>query len=128
MKTPDSIYGGMDGAITTLTMVMAASAAELKPVAILTIGVAKVISDAYSMAVGRYLSEPESLRESIVTFVSFVVAGMFPLLPYILQVPGARTYSMPMALGVFWYLGQVNGALLGTSAAALSYFVAKNIG
>lgn len=117
----------MDGAITTLTMVMAGSAAELKPAAILTVGLAKVIADAYSMAVGRYLSEPGSRKEAIMTFVAFIVAGMMPLAPYILGIRDPRVFSLILAMVSFWYLGQYKGAMLGASAAGLSYAVAKNI-
>lgn len=127
MKTPDIIYGGMDGVITTLTMVMAGSAAELKPAAILTVGLAKVIADAYSMAVGRYLSEPDSRKEAIMTFVAFVVAGMMPLVPYILGIRDPRVFSLALAMVSFWYLGQHKGIMLGASAAGLSYIIAKNI-
>ena len=127
MKTPDVIYGGMDGVITTLTTIMAASAAELKPAIILTVGVAKIVADAYSMAVGRYLSEPDSTREVLETFVSFVVAGMIPLVPYILNVHGGSNLSIILSLVVFWYLGKLQGIGLGLSAAGISYIVAKNI-
>lgn len=127
MKTPEIIYGGMDGVITTLTMVMAGSAAELQPAAILTVGLAKVVADAYSMAVGRYLSEPDSRKEAIITFMAFTAAGMMPLLPYIVGIPDPRLLSVMLAMVTFWYLGQYKGAMLGASAAGLSYIIAKNI-
>ena len=127
MKTPDVIYGGMDGVVTTTTMVIAGSAAELNPVAILTVGLAKVVADAYSMAVGRYLSEPDSTREAMVTFVSFVFAGVAPLLPYILGAPMAREFSILIASTVCLYLGNLKALALGSSAAVVSYVVAKNI-
>ena len=118
----------MDGVISTLTMIMAGSAADLTPGAILSVGFAKVIADAYSMAIGKYTSEPGMEQEAVETFVAFVLAGMAPMAPYILGMgKNSATTAIILSMAVFWYLGEYTGLTLGTSAAALSYIVAKNI-
>ena len=128
LKSPSAIYGGMDGVISTLTMVMAGSAAELTPSAILSVGIAKIIADAYSMAVGKYTSEPGMEREAAETFMAFVLAGVVPMSPYIFGVgSNSPVIAIILSMAVFLYLGEYKGLTLGSSAAALSYTVAKNI-
>ncbi|KRX10580.1 hypothetical protein PPERSA_05400 [Pseudocohnilembus persalinus] len=51
-----AVYGGLDGMITTFSVVMASEGAGLLPIIVLTMGVANLIGDGISMALGDYLS------------------------------------------------------------------------
>lgn len=86
----------MDGLVTTFAIVTGSVGAALSPGIILIIGFANVLADAFSMGASSYLSavSEESIhnhrhikrpmRISIVTFVSFSVIGLVPLLPFLI--------------------------------------------
>ena len=52
----DMIYGGLDGIITTFAIVSGVAGAQLESGIILVLGLANLIADGFSMAVGAYLS------------------------------------------------------------------------
>ena len=125
------VYGGMDGAITTFAIVTGAAGANFGANVILILGLANVFADAFSMAVGAYLSEKadqqlESSRlpdgetvdaesplgASIATFISFVLVGLVPLLIYIADFAlnlelgdNALVYSIFLTLAAFAGIG-----------------------
>ena len=116
----DLIYGANDGIITTFAVVAGVTGGNLSSAAILIVGVANLLADGLSMGVGNYLSirshehvrrtlslpEEEAFptRHAIATFLAFALAGVVPLLAYILPgVPasarvGAATLSTFVAL------------------------------
>src|SRR5688572_33273197 len=97
------VYGANDGVITTFAVVAGVSGGGLSARVVLICGVANLIADGLSMAVGNYLSlkshervleaqglpEEEAFpwRHGAATFAAFVLAGAVPLVPYV--VPGA---------------------------------------
>ena len=96
MSVSDFVYGGIDGTVTTFAIVAGAAGANLPLKVIVILGIANVLADGFSMAVGRYLSAQaeertsEQLKElgtpmqsAVVTFLSFVGMGMIPLLTFI---------------------------------------------
>jgi len=50
----DMIYGGIDGAVTTFAIVAGVQGAGLSPTIIITLGIANVLADGFSMAAGNY--------------------------------------------------------------------------
>ena len=50
------IFGGLDGILTSFSIVAGAVGAHLSPVAILAMGISNVLADALSMGAGEYLS------------------------------------------------------------------------
>jgi len=98
------VYGGIDGAITTLAIIAGAIGAVLSPAIILILGFANLIADGFSMGVSRYLSSQsqkelhrkhkdarrykikahQSIKNGIATFLSFIVIGFIPLFPFVL--------------------------------------------
>lgn len=96
------VYGANDGIITTFAVVAGVTGGGLSAPVVLICGVANLLADGLSMAVGNYLSirshesvleaegrpeeEASPARHAGATFVAFVVAGVLPLLPYF--VPG----------------------------------------
>ena len=124
------VYGGMDGAVTTFAIVTGAAGANFGSNVILILGLANVFADAFSMAVGAYLSEKADqqleaknkgkdavneespLGASIATFISFVIVGFVPLLVYIADYvfnlglgDSALVYSVFLTLAAFAGIG-----------------------
>lgn len=104
-----AVLGANDGIITTFAVVAGVVGAGLSVETILILGIANMIADGISMALGDYLGEQSANQlegkktnqitsffhsTSAVTFVAFVLAGSLPLLPYILEYIG-----LPVALG-----------------------------
>ncbi len=99
------VYGGIDGTVTTFAVVAGVAGAGLSPAIVLVLGVANLLGDGFAMAAGNYLStkadhqretrddprgpkaksiERTARRAATVTFVSFVVLGTTPLVPFLL--------------------------------------------
>ena len=87
-------------------------------------------------------ADPHPMRAALVTFAAFLVAGMVPLLPFLLPVPEPFATSAIMTLAAFFGIGTLksrwslapwwrSGAetlLIGGTAAALAYFVGTLFG
>ncbi len=56
------VYGGLDGVVTTFAAVSGVTGANLLPSVLLIVGMANLLADGFSMAVGAYLSQ-KSERE-----------------------------------------------------------------
>lgn len=50
----DSVYGGIDGAVTTFAVVAGVGGAGLSPFVIVALGLANVLADGFSMAAGNF--------------------------------------------------------------------------
>lgn len=96
----DMVYGANDGIITTFAVVAGVTGGGLSVDVALTIGVASLFADGFSMAASDYLgsrseeatrkneglasvSERNAVSAAILTFVAFVTAGAIPLVPYL---------------------------------------------
>ena len=81
--------------------------------------------------------DPHPMRAAIATFLAFLVAGMVPLMPFVLGLPDAFTLSVWMTAAAFFAIGALksiwslapwwrSGAetlAIGGVAAGLAYFV-----
>ena len=81
--------------------------------------------------------DPHPLQSAAATFVAFLVAGMIPLLPFLVSLPGAFTISAWMTGVVFfaigalksrwslarWWWSGIETLLIGGVAAAIAYGV-----
>lgn len=111
----DIVYAANDGIVTTLAVVAGVRGADLAAVVVLALGFANLAADGLSMGLGNYLGikseragalgdryderreSLEAARHGFVTWVSFVLAGLVPLAPYIFGAP--RESAFVIAVG-----------------------------
>jgi VIT1/CCC1 family predicted Fe2+/Mn2+ transporter len=112
---PDLVYGANDGIITTFAVVSGVVGAALSETVILVLGFANLLADGFSMGASNYLARrsnveaaevtdrADAFRHGAATIVGFVLAGVTPLVAYL----------VPLADGARW------PAAIGLTAAAL---------
>ncbi|QSH39345.1 VIT1/CCC1 transporter family protein [Candidatus Kaiserbacteria bacterium] len=152
---PEFVYGSMDGLVTTFAIVTGSVGASLPAGIILIMGFANVFADAFSMGASSYLAavsedpehrkmhEKHPVRKAVVTFLSFVIIGLIPLLPFVVAyiIPEfagkAIQVSVITTMIAFGVIGYISGAVLnenkfvttirnftiGGAAAAISFGV-----
>jgi vacuolar iron transporter family protein len=116
----DVVFSASDGLVTTFAVVAGSAGALLDSRVVLILGFANLFADGFSMASGNYLgvkSEVEyeelegkkGLKEgspvihALLTFVAFIVAGLIPLLPFVLKLePRYGFSSIFCAAGLFF--------------------------
>lgn len=130
MKTylSEFIYGSVDGLITTFSIVAGSIGGNLSQRVIMVLGISNVLSDGYSMGVSRYLSAVAEKEQGIsfhdkpawvagvMTFLSFVAVGVFPILPFafLKNRSTANHISLFTAMIMFFVVGIVKGYVVET--------------
>jgi VIT1/CCC1 family predicted Fe2+/Mn2+ transporter len=112
----DIVYAANDGIVTTFAVVAGVRGAGLSPWIVLALGLANLAADGLSMAVGNYLgikseravelkeefdSRIESFhaaRHAFVTWASFAIAGVVPLIPFFFRVGIAPAFWVSVLL------------------------------
>lgn len=147
------VYGANDGIITTFAVVAGVAGGGLPARVVLIIGAANLLADGLSMAAGNYLAirSHESVREAqqlpeeesspsrhaAATFLAFAIAGMVPLLPYVLGTYPADRFALSITLtlltlfavgasrawisGVKWSTAGLEMLGLGAAVAVVAY-------
>jgi VIT1/CCC1 family predicted Fe2+/Mn2+ transporter len=149
----DLVYGANDGIVTTFAVVTGVVGASLGAKTILILGTANLLADGFSMGASNYLSirsdeavrktrgepvlEAFPQRHALATIGAFIVAGVVPLLPYVLVPPHSRfaaavagTLATLFAIGALrstitrlsWWKAGLEMLLVGSTAAGLAYF------
>ena len=158
----DIVYGANDGIITTFAVVAGVAGAALSPSIVIILGIANLIADGFSMATSNYLARksereyqgklnesnsPENhknpIKNSIVTFFSFVIAGAIPLIPYVLGIRENlfmwAIFFTSLALftvgslrtlitGIRWWLAGIEMLAIGAVAATVAYYIGYFLG
>lgn len=122
------IFGAEDSLVSTVGLLVGISVGGLMQHDIVMTGVTLIFVEAFSMGVGSYLSEyttdesymqestafKESLSSSIIMFVSYLVVGLVPLLPFVFISNGwvASATSITGTLLALFVLGVVSSKLL----------------
>lgn len=146
------VFGVEDSLVSTVGLLSGVAVAGVPRETIFLTGVILILIEALSMAVGSFLSET-SVQEyrkkedasfhhpflgGVIMFVSYVIAGLVPLLPYVwAKGASALNISITATLVVLFLLGVTSGkisqvsalksglrmALLGGAAILLGIFV-----
>jgi vacuolar iron transporter family protein len=150
----DLVYGANDGIITTFAVVAGVTGAQLEPRIVLILGFANLLADGFSMGASNFLSirsdeavrsasgqavlEPFPTRHSMATFAAFILAGVVPLLSYVMTLGEHRfaaavamTLATLFAVGaaralvteVRWWRAGFEMLAVGSVAAAVAYGV-----
>jgi VIT1/CCC1 family predicted Fe2+/Mn2+ transporter len=122
----NTIFGVADSLVSTVGLLAGIGVGGANRSTIITTGVVYAFVEAFSMAVGSFLSE-ESAEEyqkrketshkrpligGIIMFVSFVVASFVPLAPYVfLRSVAALVSSIVLAILVLFGLGMTSAKL-----------------
>lgn len=126
---PSFVYGGSDGTITTFAVMAGAVGAGIDTRVVLILGLANLVSDGFSMASSDYLAEDSRkgerksvvLKNSIVTFFSFVVIGFIPILPVIFAAKEKQfLLSSIFTLATFALIGYLRARILNRNGLALA--------
>lgn len=97
----DLVFAANDGIITTFAVVAGSKGAGLGAGVVLILGFANLLADGFAMASGNYLaikseieyekaggvgvnSEGKPLKHGVITFISFNLAGLISLIPFVL--------------------------------------------
>jgi vacuolar iron transporter family protein len=106
---PDLVYGANDGSITTFAVVSGVVGASLSEKVIVILGLANLVADGFSMGASNYLARRshleedladrrDALRHGFATIVGFVIAGVLPLIAYLLPLPPEVQFPASIAL------------------------------
>ena len=124
------VFGVEDSLVSTVGLLSGVAATGSESRAIFATGVILILVEAFSMAVGSFLSENSaeefaehreepfsiSIPDSLVMFFSYFISGFVPLFPYIFLPAGA---AMPISIGAslaaLCLLGAVSGRISRTS-------------
>lgn len=114
----DIVYGANDGIVTTFAVVAAAAGAGVSSTIILILGIANLVADGFSMGASKYLSlkseqsvekfgsrERSPFYDGLATFISFVVIGALPLIPFTIPESGADAFRISaIATGITFFI------------------------
>lgn len=150
----EAVFAADDGLITTFAVVAGSAGAGLSPLIVLILGFANLFADGLSMATGRYLgvktemeyekAEEKEMKEhsspvrsAITTYLSFIIAGFLPLIPFLLGVwnmflmsavvVGVSLFAIGVLRSIFtrkaWLSSGLEVLLIGGGSAAVAYLV-----
>ncbi|HEY3391340.1 MAG TPA: VIT1/CCC1 transporter family protein [Lacipirellulaceae bacterium] len=112
----DIVYAANDGMVTTFAVVASVRGADLPGVIVLALGFANLAADGLSTGLGNYLgikseratelqdrynewSETmHAAKHGAVTWAAFVVAGLFPVLPFFWRMSPNSTFNLSVIL------------------------------
>lgn len=103
------LFGVEDSLVSSVGLLSGVAVTDMARGAIVTTGIILIAVEAFSMGVGSYLAEESaeeyerrreangrSLRGSAIMFVSYLLAGLVPLAPYLGAEPAA---ALPLSIG-----------------------------
>ena len=128
----DVVTAGNDGVVTTFAVVAGSLGASLSPSVVLILGFANLFADGLSMSTGAYLgvkSEIEfennsgekiklgnkPLINGLTTFVSFIIAGLIPLTPYLFKFENSFLVSSFLVFLTLLVIGVFRGIIVRKS-------------
>ena len=136
------IYGGVDGLVTTFAIIAGSLGGDLSTRIVIILGLASILADGFSMGLSSYLAEKarikgqDAIKVGLITFLSFLSIGIFPLLPFFFKFENPfmiSSYILAILLFLLGYIkefkiiGGVETLIVGGFAAGIAYFAAKVI-
>ena len=151
----DIVYGANDGIVTTFAVISGAAGAGFSTTIIIVLGLANLIADGFSMGASKYLSvksmqsvdkagstRRSPVKDGAATFVSFVIAGALPLIPFLIlphAFENSFTISATATAIAFFVVGATRSLVIdkhfviaglemlivGGAAAAIAYGLAS---
>lgn len=126
------IFGVEDSLVSTVGLLSGVAAANTNKSMILTTGVVLIFVEAFSMAIGSFLSEESAeqlahrkasrsqlSKAAGVMFISYISAGLIPLAPYVVfERDRAVPLSIVFALGALVALGVISARKSKSSVVA----------
>jgi len=123
----DAVFAASDGIVTTFAVVAGSAGASLDNRIVLILGFANLFADGFSMASGRFLgvkseieyeqtkgketkSEGTPIKHGMMTFVAFNIAGLIPLISFLIKMPSpfaASALLVGAALFLVGFLGSI---------------------
>ncbi len=125
----DIVYGANDGIITTFAVIAGAAGAGFSSGVMIVLGIANLLADGFSMGASRYLSlksehEVEGaikdgrspIADGFATFISFVIVGSLPLVPFLLPGTAENAFTVSAtATGIsFFIVGAARSLVIKT--------------
>lgn len=119
------IFGVEDSLVSTVGLLSGVAAAGLNKTDIFLTGLVLIFVEAFSMGIGSFLSEDTtedahirskvkgaSIIGALIMFISYFLAGLIPLTPYILfKVQNAFVLSNVFSLTSLFVLGLISASL-----------------
>lgn len=127
---PEFVYGSIDGIITT-SAIISSTFGVLNRNAVIGVALANVFGDGFSMASSNYLSEKarlndESHKNALVTFISFILIGMVPVIPLLMNLSSIWVYLITFTtmflIGYLkGYVLEQNGIITGSQTLGIGF-------
>ncbi len=123
------LFGVEDSLVSSVGLLSGIAVTSMPRASIVTTGIILIAVEAFSMGVGSFLAEEtaeeyerrkntggRSLHGSVIMFVSYLVAGMVPLAPYLAVNPSrALPLSIAASILALVAVGLASAKLLGLS-------------
>lgn len=140
------VYGVQDSLISTSGVILGVSFADFTNKNILITGYILVLVEALSMGYGSFISEDAFMKTAkmkytektvlkygIIMFVSYALAGLIPLLPFILNIKNAWKYSIlftfsTLLMLIYTFQHDLNKTIKQTLIGFLILVISLNIG
>ena len=143
------IYGGMDGIITTVAIVSGVLGADISYRYAFILGISSLFADGFSMGISRYNSLSDINNDTnnspfisgIATFLSFVILGFIPLIPFLFYDETNKNIThiiILFSILSFLIIGFIKGiytkklfkslsetVIIGSTGSLISYYVAS---
>ena len=148
------VYGGVDGLITTFAIIAGSSGANFSIKVLLILSISSIFADGFSMGISSYLAENVRINSKqnpyivgLITFLSFIILGGLPLIPYLIDYTRVKVeekkehyhnplyYSVLIMIILLMTLGYIKGGiknsirttLIGGFATLISYIISKQL-
>jgi VIT1/CCC1 family predicted Fe2+/Mn2+ transporter len=121
------IFGVEDSLVSTVGLLSGIAVAGVPRSTLILTGIILICVEAISMGIGSFLSEnttaeaqhlssKEPRQGGIIMFVSYFIAGLIPLFPYLFNYSSATIwFSIGLSLLSLYILGYISGRLSGAS-------------